>query len=282
MIEFRVTEEDEVSSTNDCIKALMAAGEAEGAVVIAQMQRGGYGRRGHAWESPRGGLYLSVLLRPEGHMCTQSIVRGQSDETALPFDGIRLEQKWGEKLPTLGLVVALAVRRAICRVVSGSAAEVVQVKWPNDVVVVREGRIAKLCGISLEGTPDGICLGIGVNVEPVAKVKMGAPVASVAALMDASEHVTPAELGEKVLDELGILYEEWLRHPFSRFLDEYRTHHVMNGKRVFVRAGNAQVQGKFAGVDECGRLLLNTANGDVVAMTSGEAHIESMSTNLSG
>ena len=83
---FRLRVLDEVTSTNDEVKRALEAGEPEGLALRARRQTGGYGRQGRAWASPEGGLYLSLLLRP-------------SVDAAL--------------LPTLSLVTALAVRRAV-------------------------------------------------------------------------------------------------------------------------------------------------------------------------
>ena len=98
---FRLRVLDEVTSTNDEVKRALEAGEPEGLAVSARRQTGGYGRQGRTWASPEGGLYLSLLLRP-------------SVDAAL--------------LPTLSLVTALAVRRAVAGLLPAEAAESVLVK----------------------------------------------------------------------------------------------------------------------------------------------------------
>lgn len=108
---FRIRLLDETPSTNDEVKRALEAGEAEGLVVRARRQVAGYGRQGRAWTSPEGGLYCSLLLHPQ----VEPVV-----------------------LPTLSLVVGIAVRRAIAALVGVSAGEVVKIKWPNDVVVVTD------------------------------------------------------------------------------------------------------------------------------------------------
>src|SRR5580692_7912161 len=92
-------------STNADLLARAAAGEPEGAVLVAEQQDAGRGRLGRAWVSPpRAALIFSVLLRP----------------AAVP----RALLGW---LPLLaGVAVAAAVRDV--------AAVDAQLKWPNDVL----------------------------------------------------------------------------------------------------------------------------------------------------
>ncbi|MEM3086130.1 MAG: biotin--[acetyl-CoA-carboxylase] ligase [Halobacteria archaeon] len=54
----------EVDSTNRALRDLARRGAPEGTVVMAERQTAGRGRLDRSWESPPGGLYLSVLLRP--------------------------------------------------------------------------------------------------------------------------------------------------------------------------------------------------------------------------
>lgn len=254
MITYRITQLDEVRSTNECVKDLLAAGEAEGVVVMARRQVGGYGRRGHMWESPEGGLYCSVLLRPA--------VRVPADE----------QGALAAKVPTLSLVTGLAVRRGVCRVLAPEADALVKVKWPNDVLVAQEGGFAKLCGISLEGAPGGLCLGVGVNVVPPASGVDG-PLAYVRQLPGGAD-VCVDDIAGSVLDAFAETYEAWLTQPFAAFHSAFDEASALAGCRVSVREGADVAEGAFAGVDECGRLLLRQADGALRAIVSGEAHIE--------
>ena len=56
---------DRLPGTNSALRARADNGAPEGLVLIAQAQSAGRGRGGHSFYSPPGGLYLSVLLRPE-------------------------------------------------------------------------------------------------------------------------------------------------------------------------------------------------------------------------
>ena len=298
-MEFRVRCYDEVGSTNELVKHAIEGGEPEGLAVAARVQTAGYGRQGRAWASPAGGMYLSLLLRPD----------------------VPLVQ-----LPTLSLVVGMAVRRAVASFVPEDAAERVLIKWPNDVVVGDSACVArvdatggpidaaevfadpssaggpaapsaasapfrKICGISLEQHAGGICVGIGVNVAPpegdgvvpqVGGKNVPAYVVDLAGRTRVGDDGAPSasELIERVravvLRELGAFYERWVVEGFAALLDEYAAHAALTGMRVSIvnLDGSVQVAGTVRGVDAFGRLLVEPSDASgVVAVSSGEAHV---------
>ncbi len=124
---------DQVDSSNDVAKAWLAAGAPEGAVVIANEQTRGRGRKGRSWRTPpNAALALSLILKPaEAH------------------------------LTRLNMVAALSVYDLAEEV----GCEALGIKWPNDVEI--DGR--KVCGVLPEALWEadrlvGAVLGIGVNV----------------------------------------------------------------------------------------------------------------------
>lgn len=124
-----------VASTQDVVRIAAREGAAEGLAVAAGEQTAGKGRSGRSWWSPpAGGLYLSLLLRPD-----------------LP----------GEQVPWTTMALALGAAEAIEQV-CGLA---VDIKWPNDLQW--QGR--KLAGVLAEGAfigdrLDYVVAGIGLNV----------------------------------------------------------------------------------------------------------------------
>lgn len=119
---------EEVDSTNRLARAWALEGAPEGALVVARRQTAGRGRRGRAWHSPEGGLWLSVVLRPPA-------------------------------LEGLSLAMGLAVART-CRELGVEA----EIRWPNDVWA--GGR--KLAGVLAEGHSTGgaddfAIAGLGIN-----------------------------------------------------------------------------------------------------------------------
>ena len=298
-MEFRVRCYDEVGSTNELVKHAIEGGEPEGLAVAARVQTAGYGRQGRAWASPAGGMYLSLLLRPD----------------------VPLVQ-----LPTLSLVVGMAVRRAVASFAPEDAAERVLIKWPNDVVVGDSACVArvdatggpidaaevfadpssaggpaapsaasapfrKICGISLEQHAGGICVGIGVNVAPpegdgvvpqVGGKNVPAYVVDLAGRTRVGGDGAPSaselieRVREAVLREFGAFYERWVVEGFAALLDEYAAHAALTGMRVSIvnLDGSVQVAGTVRGVDAFGRLLVEPSDASgVVAVSSGEAHV---------
>ncbi len=126
---------DEVASTMERAHLLAEAGAAAGQAVMARRQRAGRGRQGRAWSAEPGGLWLSVICRPDGS-------RG--------LDALSLR---------IGLAVAVAVEQQC------SALPRLGLKWPNDLLL--EGR--KLAGLLCEARWQGdrcawVVVGLGLNV----------------------------------------------------------------------------------------------------------------------
>lgn len=125
----------ETGSTNNEAILWALAGAPEGAVVVAETQTDGRGRKGHEWFSSPRGVAASILLRPAGRA-------GLTDETATTR--------------------ALESMRAAVQDTAGVAAEC---RAPNDLYV--NGK--KLCGVLAEtgrrgGEPDWLVVGVGCNV----------------------------------------------------------------------------------------------------------------------
>jgi BirA family transcriptional regulator, biotin operon repressor / biotin---[acetyl-CoA-carboxylase] ligase len=131
---------DTIPSSQDRAIELARNGCAEGTRVVAAQQTRGRGRLDHRWESPDGGLYLSIVLRAPAEQVS-----------------------W--------LPLSLGARLA--RALSDRYRLALRVKWPNDLLLLSPDRPArKLGGIVVDRVPvaDGQFVevaGIGVNVGPL-------------------------------------------------------------------------------------------------------------------
>jgi BirA family biotin operon repressor/biotin-[acetyl-CoA-carboxylase] ligase len=209
-------------------------------VVLADRQSAGRGRLGHAWESPPGNGYVSVLLPP------------------LP----------GERATVLPLAAGLAVAEALDA--HGVAA---QLKWPNDVIL--DGR--KVAGVLAEGLASGseleaFVLGIGVNVnlDPQA---LPAPLSATATSLRAASGRDADVLGvvASVLLRLSVWYHALARTGPAAIVAAWRARALpWWGRTVEARSGEEVLRGVALGVDERGALLIEREAGDRVALLSGE------------
>ena len=130
-----------VDSTNEQARELGRAGEPDGAVVVADEQTAGRGRRRRSWASPAGkGLYVSVLLRP-------------------PFAA-------AESGPAVQLAAGIAAAEALAGILPVPPL----LRWPNDCYA--GGR--KIAGVLVEAETTGgggfdfLVCGVGINVNHVA------------------------------------------------------------------------------------------------------------------
>lgn len=56
---------EKVSSTNTTAKEQAEKGAKEGTTIIAETQTKGRGRLNRRWVSPKGGVWLSIILKPQ-------------------------------------------------------------------------------------------------------------------------------------------------------------------------------------------------------------------------
>lgn len=232
-------------STSDTAKILGTRGEAEGALVVAETQTAGRGRLGRHWIShPGSGIYASLLLRPP-----------------LPPN----------ELPQITLSTAVAMVRALDRAVGITPG----IKWPNDLIL--KGR--KVGGILTEMETDSdqiryLVVGLGLNVNTPAFPWELADMAT-SLFLEEGRRFSRVHILRTWLEEFEALYARFLAHGFPEILEEWRRHSVTLGKCVAVRQGLRQIEGLALEVADDGALLLETALGEVVRVTSGEITLES-------
>lgn len=264
---------DETGSTNDDVMELGRAGEPAGTAVVAHEQTLGRGRRGHIWASPEGGLYLSVLLRPQVPM---------------------------HYLMGLSAVCALGALDALHELGATKA----ELKWPNDVIVPERGGVVgavrKLAGILVEaGTGEAgvfaVC-GIGVNLA-APHIDMGSmgsarplSAAGLAEAMGEGEAGEPLEtpgfeeLARALRDHIVARVDAWeaavrggrgAAGPLAPILSEYFDHIPLLGHEAeaVLPDGRACARGTFCGLDVWGRAELRLADGREVDFASEQASL---------
>ena len=238
---------DELASTNDTVRqytrALSGSDPRRAVIVISEKQLSGRGRTGRVFYSPEGGIYMSVMFRPE----------------LVPED-----------LALITPSAAVAVCRALCALTNTDPG----IKWVNDIYVSEK----KVCGIltesfSAEGELFAVS-GIGINMyEP----KEGFPedIAGRAAAVFGPKEKTDAGLMSRAA---GITARELLRTvggiPERSFADEYRSRSVVTGKDITVIRGEKRIRAFASGIDDDCRLVVKYGDGSTERLLSGEVSLE--------
>jgi BirA family biotin operon repressor/biotin-[acetyl-CoA-carboxylase] ligase len=229
---------EQTGSTNADLLA-RAATLAAPVLLVARNQTAGRGRAGRSWlSSSEGSLTFSLAWRFEG---------GLARLTGLPLAvGVAL----AETLERLGVQVGL--------------------KWPNDVL--RDGD--KLAGILIEtqaaqnGNASGgvwAVIGIGLNLvmPDELEAQIGRNVASLPWLARMDRDALLAAL----LDGLTGALREFERAGFGAFAARWNLRHAWQGETVTVLdRGTVLHEGSAAGVDDAGRLLLDTQEGRITVL----------------
>ena len=233
----------DVSSTNTLAMEMASKGAPEGTIVLAEAQTGGKGRRGRKWISPRGNLYLSVVLRPD-----------------VPL----------HKSPVITLMGAVAVASAIRRMYGLKAS----IKWPNDILI--SGR--KVCGLLTEMSAEQdrvrhIVLGIGIDANMDLEALPSDVRAQTTTLaVEAGGKIDRTALLRQLLRELDRWYGVFLADERD-ILAAWRTLNVTTGNRVAISGAGEVLEGLAQGIDDEGRLIIRLDDGTVRTIAAGDVTI---------
>jgi BirA family biotin operon repressor/biotin-[acetyl-CoA-carboxylase] ligase len=203
---------------------------------------------------------LAVAGAPHGTLVTadaQSAGRGRQGRTWTAPAGRALLCSLVVRDPPRLLPLAAGVAVAEVAGVAGAA---VQIKWPNDVLV--DGR--KVAGILVEGRPQEgwAVVGIGLNVA-VREEEFPSELRSRAATLGLPPDAIESTL-ERLLEGLSV----WLRAEPDRVLEAVRSRDALLDAPVRWAGG----QGRGAGIDGSGRLVVVTAEGRMT-LDAGEVHL---------
>ncbi|WP_336763002.1 biotin--[acetyl-CoA-carboxylase] ligase [Asaia sp. VD9] len=225
-----------LGSTSDTCKFDAENGAPNGSAVLAFRQSAGRGTRGRVWSAPEGNLSFSFICR---HPRIEALVQ------AMPF------------------LVAVALHDALSSHLPGVS---LRLKWPNDVQC--DG--AKLSGVLIErggqGTEAWIVTGIGANLKSAPQIE-GRQTVSIAAL---GGSVEPERLARDILTQFGVWLARWERDGFAPVRAAWLDRAHEPGSRLAVQRGGNYIEGFFAGLDECGRLLLQTDRDEVQTVAAGD------------
>lgn len=230
----------EVDSTNEVAKKLAEEGAQEGTIVIAESQTSGKGRLGKKWISPSGGVWMTIVLRPD-----------------IP----------PHQAPQLTLVTGVAMAKTLDK----ECGLDVGIKWPNDILIGNK----KVCGILTEAITnhklDFVLVGIGLdlnvdldNFPP--ELREGAT----SLKRELHRDIPGVKLVQNFLTDFENLYDEFKAGNFPEILAEWRRLSKTIGRHVEVHKRGRVVTGEAIGVNKDGMLILEMEDGSLRKVMSGE------------
>jgi len=222
---------DQLDSTSSELLRRAPRRDIHGAVLAAEWQTAGRGRRGRSWTAVAGGsITFSV--------------------------GWRFEQGAGF-LAGLSLAVGVAVARALEK----EGYDGIELKWPNDLVF----RHHKLGGILIEVNgdalgPSTVVVGVGINARMPREVRreIAQPVTDLQTV--AGRGAKPVDRNRvlaRLIAEVASMLAAYAEHGFAPIAAEWQQRHAFQGKPVkLVLPDGGAVKGTVAGVDASGALVL--------------------------
>ena len=232
----------QASSSNDIARELASAPDSHGTVIVVDSQTNGRGRMGrHFISSSENGLYMSIILKPDGSC---------------------------EKYNLLTPLASVAVLKAIERLADVRP----RIKWVNDIYLNDK----KICGILTESkiSENGfeyIICGIGVNITAPSG-GFDKEISSIAGAIFEGEAPNDFKMQLcKSITEQFFKYYDAIDN--KEFMNIYREKSSIIGCEVDVYCGNEIVSGIATDIDQNGALCIKCKDGSARCFNSGEARV---------
>ena len=214
---------------------------AQAIAVVAGVQTAGRGRTGRNWQSPLGGLWLSVAWP----------MRGQPEDY--------------QPLP---LAVGLAAAQAI----QACAPITPWIKWPNDLLLGEKKVAGILCQTHTQGPNPAVILGVGINAN-FDPASLQQPLRQPATTLQQEIHhpIDLPALQNRLLEILDQVLPIVDHGDFANLLPQIRPRMAWLGQpvRCQLPTGESPVEGRFVGVDSLGQAVIQTPLGPK-ALCAGE------------
>lgn len=231
-----------IDSTQNFALELAKRPHENGSLVIADRQTQGRGRLNRKWVSPKGGIWMSILLRPNFELSHTSL---------FPM--------------ATSLALAVSIEKTL-KIKT-------ELKWPNDITIKGNKVAGILIDASVESNKiDYLIIGIGINfkINPgtisksIKQKKYG-----IATLISKDQGTRPAELVQQFLLELEKTYNNILTGNVGTIRKEWIKRSSTIGKNVTITTTTGTLKGKVTGIDKTGALILSR-NGIVQHVLAGD------------
>ena len=211
----------ETSSTNAA--ALSSIGQRQnGSIILAETQRKGRGRLSRSWASPPGGIWMSLVLKPD-----------------IPLSSVYR--------------IAMAVSVSLCRALSSQLGLETGIKWPNDLLI----REKKVCGILMEvgaqvDRLDYAVVGAGINANNDPSAFPG-QWRSTSLAAELGRGIDRCALIAAIFNEMEEALDDMDSHELYQ---EWRSRSLTLGRQVKIISADGDLSGQVVDLDQDGALIL--------------------------
>ena len=237
-----------VNSTNTVARRMAEEGAEEGTVIVADVQTGGHGRMQRVWSSPVGGLWFSLILRPQ------------------------IDPRYVAQITLLaGVAVAKALRCLY-------QTDEIRIKWPNDLLLKDKkvtGILAEM-QLTADQEVDYVIVGIGVNVDPPMDDLPEEVKAKAASLNRSLNKFYSCEtVLDVILKEFSKTYQLWAQNGNDAVISLWMKMNGTLGKTVLVLDEDRVIfSGTAVALDAEGALLVKNETGQEASFNFGEISIQ--------
>ncbi|MDH5447812.1 MAG: biotin--[acetyl-CoA-carboxylase] ligase [Candidatus Bathyarchaeota archaeon] len=238
---YKIYHYNNVYSTNDTAKEIAKKTSEERIVVLAEAQTRGKGRLGRRWISPKGGVWLSIILRPR----------------ITPIEALKL---------------TFITSSAVAKTIKTMFGLMTEVKWPNDVLV--NGR--KICGILTETSSkrksvESMVVGVGINANIDLECFSPSLRDAVTSLQYELGHkIKRKALTRNLLRNFEHRYKCLQRGLWNALLQEWKSMATFLGEQVQITSFDDVLAGEAWDIDEDGALVIRLENGTLEKVVVGD------------
>ena len=233
-----------VDSTINKAKDLVAKQALPGTIVVAEEQSKGRGRLKREWASPKGGIWVSMILKP----------------SFLPQDAP---------------LITLAAANSLAKTIQDNLKVEAKIKWPNDVLI--SGK--KVAGIltEMDAEPDRIIfvilsMGVNANVN-VTRFPKELKKKSTSLKEILGQKINRVNFLQILLMNLEERYR-WLEDGKKKLIiAEWKHYSTTLGKKVAVATAGKRVEGKAVDLSPSGALMVKTSSGEIIEVLAGDVSI---------
>lgn len=224
----------ELTSTMDVAKEMARQGAQHLSVIVAERQNKGRGRLSRRWVSKDGGLYFTVILRPQ---------------VPLNLAG---------RYNFAASVALVKVFRELYQVEA-------HVKWPNDILINEK----KLCGMisEIDAAEDMVAflnIGIGINVnnDPTPEEPNATSLCNVL-----GRQVNRQEILASFLDKFDHTIQN---QTLDAIIEEWKEYTITLNRQVKIVTTRDTHEGRAVDIDEDGALILEQADNSLLKVVYGD------------